>query len=896
MPKRRKKRRGKRREPQQQPPRPNRGGEQLLRPDAVLPTIAQAEQAVASPSLDDNDTGKATDRTVVGNVLEVEREFIWIETEGTRAIIYASELMLDIGEVPADRYAPGDGFEAFAFQMEPDPASGAPQFSIRRAAPYLDALNRLEVGSIIANATVVNTYDLGIELEVDGVRGNALAWELPLGSGETPHARYQPGDTIDDLFVWKVDRNARDLSLSVRRNAPGYVEALNAHSVGEVVSATVTAFQSNGGLWLDVGGVVGAVGPQELSLADGESAQDRYAVGDTVHDLFVWQINHDDRGLSLSVRRNVPGYVEAFNAHSAGDVVFGTVTDFANNGLWLDVGGVIGGVELDELSLADGESAQDRYAVGDPVYDLVVWHVDHDARVLYLSARRNAPGYVEAFNAHSVGDVVSATVTGFWSNGGLWLDVGGVIGYVLPQELPVDSGSAQDRYDIGDIVKARVWQIDQGARDVALSMRHIDSDFSEEPIGLGAPIDAVVRDGRPGGTEVLVASQTIRVPHCELSLGIGERPRFEYRQGIRVVVLALDSDGNPSALSHRRALPEWQGAVNRLVPGAVVPDAQVVPKSAVPENEDRAVVDLGPVNGFVRRGELDAKQAEELMTDAPNTQYPVVVESIEANGVNVIVSRTRFEDRWQELAETISEGDLVDAEFRRVSRDRAIVDLGFGLLAEMPLEQLPTLNDAGDQRATREGDTFKVRITRKEDSERLIKAKIQNQWLVDLIAGDESLTCEFKAVFKGPKPDEPSKNREVYSGLPVLRAMAGLMNRDGGHVLVGITDTAKDKGNVIGWEASGFKSQNDLTTRLSNLVGSKLTPVATVRYEPRFETLPDGREILDIDCEPANRPVFLKDSGSTEFLVRQPAETKPLDAEEQHDYIQERFYGAASDD
>ena len=60
--------------------------------------------------------------------------------------------------------------------------------------------------------------------------------------------------------------------------------------------------------------------------------------------------------------------------------------------------------------------------------------------------------------------------------------------------------------------------------------------------------------------------------------------------------------------------------------------------------------------------------------------------------------------------------------------------------------------------------------------------------------------------------------------------------------------------------------------------------------------LPDGGEILDIDCEPADRPVFLKDSGSTEFLVRQTAETKPLDAEEQHDYIQERFYGAASDD
>ena len=863
-------------------------------PEAA-PPAAQAEQAAAASSLGEDANARETDRTVVGTILEVEREFIWIETEGTRAKLYASELMLNIGEVPADRYAPGDRFEAFVFQLEPDPESGAPQFSIRRAAPYPDALKHLEVGSVVANATVVNTYDAGIELDVDGVRGNAFSDELPLGSGESPHDQYQPGDTVHDLFVWQVNHDARDLFLSVRRNTPGYVEALNAHSVGDVVSGTVTGFWSNGGLWLDVDGAVGWVGPQELSLADGESVQDRYAVGDTVHDLFVWQVNHDDRSLDLSVRRNTPGYVEALNAHSVGDVVSATVTAFGGSrGLWLDVDGAVGWVGPQDLPLADGESAQDHYAVGDTVHDLFVWQINHEDRDLSLSVRRNAPGYVEALNVHSVGDVVSTTVVQpvKW---GLWLDVAGISGWISVDDLELDDNESPDeRYSIGDSVEARVWQIDLEQRDVVLSMGRPDSDFSEETIALGATIDSVVREVRHGTIRVLVASQSIRILMCELSLGIGEQPHFKIGDSIPVVVLALDSDGKPSALSHRRALPEWQAAVDRLAPDVVVPDAQVVPKSAVPEDEDRAIVDLGPVNGFVRHDELDAKQAEELMTDAPNTQYPVVVDEI--NEANVIVSRARFEKRWQELAEKIAEGNLVDAEFRRASRDSAIVDLGFGLLAEMPPEQLPTINDAGEQRAAREGDTFKVRITRKEDSAHLIKAEIQNQQLVDLIAGDESLTCEFKAVFKGPKPDEPSKNREVYSGLPVLRAMAGLMNRYGGHVLVGITDTAKDKGNVIGWEASGFKSQNDLTTTLSNLVGSKLAPVAAVRYEPRFETLPDGREILDIDCEPADRPAFLKDSGSTEFLVRQPAETKPLDAEEQHDYIQERFYGAASED
>ena len=753
------------------------------------------------------------------------------------------------------------------------------------------------VGDVVSGTVTALASDGGLWLNVDDVIGSVGPGELSLPNEEAAQDHYAVGDTVHNLFVWQVDQDAHDLRLSIRRNAPGYVEALNAHSVGDVVSATVTVLASDGGLWLDAGGVIGWVGPQELSLASGESAQDRYAVGRTVDNLFVWQADRDDRILDLSVRRSVPGYVEALSAYSVGDVVSATVAGYeGNGGLWLDAGDAIGSVALDELPLAEGESAQDRYVAGGTLHNLFVWQVNYRARCLDLSVRRNAPGYVEALSAHSVGDVVSATVT--LLSGNLWLDVDGVIGFVPRQELALADGeTVQDRYAVGNVVRARVWQIDLEGRDVALSVRRLGTDSIEEPIALGATIDSVVREVHYGAIRVLVAGQTVRVPHCELSLGIGERPHFEYGQGIRVVVLALDSDGNPSALSHRRALPEWQAAVDRLAPGVVVPDAQVVPKSAVPEDEDRAVVDLGPVNGFVRHDELDAKQAEELMVDAPNTQYPVVVDEI--NEANVIVSRARFEKRWRELAEKIAKGDLVDAEFRRASRASAIVNLGFGLLAEMPLEQLPTVNDAGEQRAAREGDTFKVRITRKEDKEdsaHLIKAEIQNQWLVDLIAGDESPTCEFKAVFKGPKPAEPSKNREVYSGLPVLRAMAGLMNRDGGHVLVGITDTAKGKGNVIGWEASGFKSQNDLTTTLSNLVGSKLTPVAAVRYEPRFEMLPDGREILDIDCEPADRPVFLKDSGSTEFLVRQPAETKPLDAEEQHDYIQKRFYGVAAED
>ena len=803
---------------------------------------------------------------------------LWLDVGGVVGGVPPGELSLADGESAQDRYAVGDTVhDLFVWQV--DHGQRVLALSVRRNTPeYVEALNAHSVGDVVSATVTVFQGNGGLWLDVGGVVGSVRPWDLPLADGESAQDRYAVGHTIHGLFVWQVDRDARDLNLSARRNAPGYVEALRQHAAGNMVSGTVTEITGDGGLWLDVGGVVGGVPPGELSLAAGESAQDRYAIGDTVHDLFVWQISRADRTLALSTRRSLLSYVETLNVHSVGDVVSATVTGFEDEGrLWLNVEGVIGAISPDELPLATGEFAQDRYAVGDTIHGLLVWQVDHDVREIDLSVRRNLPGYVEALTDISAGAPLEGVVTEVYEEG-LWLDVAGVIGWIPAQEIQPDEGrSLPTRYSVEDSIRARAWQIDRASRTVFLSVHRLAPDFSEEPIELGATIDAVVREVRHGTIHVLIASRSIRVLLCELSLSIGEQPHFEHRQGIRVVVLALDSDGNPSALSYRKALPEWQAEVDRLVRDVVVvPDAQVVSRSAVSESEDRAVVDLGPVNGFIRQDELDAKQAEELMVDAPNTQYPVVVESTEAKGVNVIVSGVQFKERWGELAGNFPEGDPVDAEFRRVSRDRAIVDLGFGLLAEMPREQLPTINDAGTQRPARRGDTFPVRITRKREEDYLIMAENKNQWLADLIAADENLVCEFKAVYI----DKDSRIAEVRNGLSVLRAMTGMMNRSGGHVLIGVRDTAKKEDDAvaqaIGWQAGHFKKKNDLTTDLGRLVSETLPPAAASLYETRFEELLDGTEILVIKCDPTDTPIYLKPRGKSkyEFPLRYPAVTR----------------------
>ena len=761
-----------------------------------------------------------------------------------------------------------------------------------------------QVGDIVSGTVTAIDDDSWTWLDVEGWDGAVIPHELDLADGESARERYTVSETIDGLFAWKVDHETRRLSLSQKRNAPGYLEALQQRAVGDVVSGTITEIANNGGLQLDVDGLVGSVAPDELVLSNGESAQDRYTIGEAIDGLFVWQINHDPRDLSLSVKRNAPGYLEALQRLAVGDVVSGTITDFQpNGGLWLDVNGLVGVVGPQELGLTAGEPVQERYAVGETINGLFVWMIDHDDRHLSLSVKRNAPGYVKALQQRAVGDAVSGTVIRI-EGVGLWLDVDGLVGAVLFHQLGLANGeSTRERHAIGETINGLfVWTIDRMSRMVILSAHQHAADFLEEPVAQGATIDAVVRGTTPRDVRMPIRVLTpysdsgVEIPPHALSLSTGMPPRFEDNQAIRVVVVELDEEGRPTRLSHRRTLDVWEAEVGRLSPGALVPNALVTPLAALSDTELRmgaAAVDLGPITGFIPEEELDRDSGLALMTYNGNEIYRVVIESVDREHGIAIVSHDRFEERWRELAAGFEVGAEFEGELREVEGRVALLDLGSGLLAEMPVEQLSTRVEGDEVEQNRIGEAITVRIKSIEAETYTIAVEIKNYDLMQMIAADETLICELKKVFLASvQPESPSarQNRQNVNR-SVARAMAGMMNRSGGHVIVGVEDTDKKDGDVVGWEASGWENQNAMATALSNLVGRMLSAAAGGLYEARFEMLPDGHEVLDIVCRPANEPIFLSDGQRDEFPVRFPAMTKNLTARDQHDYIQGRFYG-----
>ena len=891
---------------------------------------------------------------VSGTVTDIDDDsWLWLDVGSWDAGVPPQDLVLVDGESARDRYAVGETIEGL-FVWDVDHDDRYLRLSIKRNAPgYLEALQQCAVGEVVSGT--ITHVDDGLWLDVASLVGVIPPWELDLAEGESAQERYVVGETIEDLFVLRVNDKAHDLVLSAKRHAPGYVEALRQrsvdevvsgacagllsdsdhlldvddlfvrqidhearhislkrnttgyvktlqrHAVGEVVSGTVTHISDDSWLRLNVDGQVGSVAPDELALADGESARERYAVGETIDDLFVLWVNHKDRVLGLSAKHTAPGYMEALQRRVVGDVTSATITNFlGNGGLRLDVGGLVGRVASDELVLADGESARDRYAIGETIEGLFLWQIDLEARHLHLSAKRNAPGYVEALDAIARGDEIDGIVAEA-NERGVWLGAGGVVGWIPTRELTLDDEELpQTQYTAGDRITARVWQIDRLSRDIILSVRRPTADSFEGPIAQGAKINVTVRGTTPRGirrpVRVLAADSSVSIPPHALSLSTGTPRAFQDGEEIRAVVVKLDNEGQPTRLSHRWALDGWVAEMQRLSPGALIPNARVMPLGALSDIELRmgsAAADLGPITGFIPEAELDRDSGLELMTYSGNETYRVVIESVDRERRTAIVSHDRFEERWRELAAGFEVGAEVAGELREVEGRVALLDLGAGLMAEMPVEQLSTRAEGDEAEQDWIGETVTVQIKSIETATYTIAAEIKNYDLMQMIAADETLVCELKKVFLvSVQPEAPRarQNRQDVNR-SVVRAMAGMMNRDGGHVIVGVEDTDKKDGNVVGWEASGWENQNEMATALSNLVGRVLSAAAGGLYEAQFKRLTDGHEVLDIVCRPADEPIFLSDGQRAEFPVRYPAMTKNLTARDQHEYIQSRFYG-----
>jgi small subunit ribosomal protein S1 len=469
--------------------------------------------ALLDQSLGGRDLGEG--QVVHGRVVGVEKDIIIIDvglkTEGR---IAAREFGIGEGaKIPTV----GDDVEVYLERVEN--ALGEAVIS-RDKARREEAWTRLEVvfadgqpvnGIIVGRVKGGFTVDLGgasaflpgSQVDIRPVRDVA-----PLMGKEQPFA------------ILKMDRPRGNIVVSRRAileeaRAEQRTELVGQLQEGEVRDGVVKNI-TDYGAFVDLGGIDGLLHVTDMSWKRVSHPSQVLAVGDTVKVQIV-KINPDTQRISLGMKQLQSDPWDGVEAkYPVGAKYTGRITNITDYGAFVELeAGVEGLVHVSEMSWTKKNVHPGKIVSTSQEVDVVVLDVDSSKRRISLGLKQAQDNPWDAFVANNPigstveGEVKNATEFGLFI--GLDSDIDGMV-HLSDLDWNVSGEEAIQRYRKGEMVKAKVLDVDVEKERVSLGIKQLGGD----PIGES--------DTYKKGQQVTVTVTAIETGGIEVKFGEDDAP------------------------------------------------------------------------------------------------------------------------------------------------------------------------------------------------------------------------------------------------------------------------------------------------------------------------------------------------------------------------------------
>ncbi len=469
--------------------------------------------ALLNDTLGERDLGEG--QVVHGRVVGVEKDIIIIDvglkTEGR---IAAREFGIGEGAVIPKV---GDDVEVYLERVEN--ALGEAVIS-RDKARREEAWTRLEV--VFADGQPVNGVIVG------RVKGG---FTVDLGGASA----FLPGSQVDirpvrdvgplmgkeqPFAILKMDRPRGNIVVSRRAileeaRAEQRTELVGQLAEGEVREGVVKNI-TDYGAFVDLGGIDGLLHVTDMSWKRVSHPSQVLAVGDTVKVQIV-KINPDTQRISLGMKQLQADPWDGVEAkYPVGAKMTGRITNITDYGAFVELeAGVEGLVHVSEMSWTKKNVHPGKIVSTSQEVDVVVLDVDSSKRRISLGLKQAQDNPWDAFvAAHPIGSTVEGEVKNATEFGlfiGLDNDIDGMV-HLSDLDWNVSGEEAIQRYRKGEMVKAKVLDVDVEKERVSLGIKQLGGD----PIGEG---DAYKR-----GQQVTVTVTSIETGGIEVKFGEDDAP------------------------------------------------------------------------------------------------------------------------------------------------------------------------------------------------------------------------------------------------------------------------------------------------------------------------------------------------------------------------------------
>src|SRR6478735_8020576 len=478
-------------------------------------TKERTEASIATPSREDFaamleqsfETQSPQEGAVIkGTIVAIENDFamvdVGLKTEGR---ISLKEFAMP--GVPADIKV-GDMVEVFLERVEN--AMGEAVLS-RDKARREEAWTRLEavyeknepvMGAIVGRVKGGFTVDLGgasaflpgSQVDIRPVRDVG-----PLMGREQPFA------------ILKMDRPRGNIVVSRRAileeaRAEQRTELVSQLQEGEVREGVVKNI-TDYGAFVDLGGIDGLLHVTDMSWKRVNHPSQVLAVGDTVKVQIV-KINPDTQRISLGMKQLQSDPWDGVEAkYPVGAKFTGRITNITDYGAFVELeAGVEGLVHVSEMSWTKKNVHPGKIVSTSQEVEVVVLDVDPSKRRVSLGLKQAMANPWDAFvAAHPVGSTVEGEVKNATEFGlfiGLDNDIDGMV-HLSDLDWAVPGEEAIAKYNKGDMVKAKVLDVDVEKERISLGIKQLAGDpMQGDTYRKGQTVTVTVTEITSGGIEV----------------------------------------------------------------------------------------------------------------------------------------------------------------------------------------------------------------------------------------------------------------------------------------------------------------------------------------------------------------------------------------------------------
>jgi small subunit ribosomal protein S1 len=330
------------------------------------------------------------------------------------------------------------------------------------------------------------TVDVGVRAFMPGSRSGARdAAEIEGLVGQEIRCRIIKLDATEEDVV--VDRRAvaedEDRSNKERR----YSEIKE----GDIVSGTVRSL-TDYGAFVDIGGVDGLLHISDIAWGRIEKPADVLTVGQQI-DAKVLKIEPSGKRISLGMKQLQPHPWDAVaGKYTAGERIRGKVTRVTDFGAFVELEpGIEGMIHLSEMSWAKKvRKPGDMVKPGD-VVEVMILGVNAAERRMSLGLKQTlGDPWADAPQKFAVGSQVEGPVTTFTKFGAFVQLAEGIEGMIHVSEISAEKRveRPQDVLRTGQVVKAKVLEVDKEKRQLRLSMKQLvptglDEYIAEHKVG-----------------------------------------------------------------------------------------------------------------------------------------------------------------------------------------------------------------------------------------------------------------------------------------------------------------------------------------------------------------------------------------------------------------------------